>query len=179
MFCYLWRRKTEQNCNFKYMLQSGYSPLEWKQDRDFSIAKFRLAASPRREKSMANILLIDDNPELRDILRKHLETHGHRVTAARNGDEGLALLAGSGFDIVLTDILMPQRDGVEVLREAKRRWPDLPVIAISGGGWIGATELLGMAERLGADKVLQKPVRRDDLIAAVDAALQANLRRQA
>jgi CheY-like chemotaxis protein len=128
---------------------------------------------------MAQILVIDDNPEFRHILRQHLEANGHAVTVAENGEQGLTLLGQGTFGIVLTDILMPQRDGVEVLREAKKRWPDLPIIAISGGGWIGATELLGMAERLGADRVLQKPVRRDDLISAVDAALQANLRRKA
>jgi len=126
---------------------------------------------------MAHILVIDDNPEFREILRAHLEGHSHRVTLAENGDRGLAVLDGGGIDMVLTDILMPQRDGVEVLRAAKKRWPDLPVIAISGGGWIGASELLSMAERLGADQVLQKPVRRDDLIAAVDSALKANLRK--
>jgi CheY-like chemotaxis protein len=128
---------------------------------------------------MASILVIDDNPEFREILRIHLEASGHRTVLANNGEQGLVLLEREAIDIVLTDILMPQRDGVEVLREAKRRWPGLPVIAISGGGWIGATELLGMAERLGADQVLQKPVRRDDLIRAVDEALTANLKKQA
>jgi len=128
---------------------------------------------------MAYILVIDDNPEFRDILRSHLEANGHRTLLASDGEQGLALLERETVDIVLTDILMPQRDGVEVLREAKRRWPGLPVIAISGGGWIKATELLGMAEKLGADQVLQKPVRRDDLIRAVDDALQANLRKPA
>lgn len=128
---------------------------------------------------MACILVIDDNPEFRDILRTHLEANGHRTVLAGNGEQGLTLLKRGGIDIVLTDILMPQRDGVEVLREAKRRWPGLPVIAISGGGWIGANELLGMAERLGADNILQKPVRRDDLIRAVDEALAANLKKQA
>lgn len=126
---------------------------------------------------MAHILVIDDNAEFREILRAHLEANGHQVALAENGDRGLAVLDRGGIDIVLTDILMPQRDGVEVLRAAKQRWPDLPVIAISGGGWIGAGELLGMAERLGADLVLQKPVRRDDLISAVDAALRENLRK--
>lgn len=128
---------------------------------------------------MAHVLVIDDNPELRSILRAHLEANGHHVELAENGDAGLAVLDTlQTIDIVLTDILMPQRDGVEVLRSVKKRWPELPVIAISGGGWIGAGELLSMAERLGADQVLQKPVRRDDLIRAVDAALQANLRKR-
>lgn len=128
---------------------------------------------------MASILVIDDNPEFREILRIHLEANGHRTVLASNGEQGLQLLEREAVDIVLTDILMPQRDGVEVLREAKRRWPALPVIAISGGGWIGANELLTMAEKLGADQVLQKPVRRDDLIRAVDEALSANLKKQA
>lgn len=128
---------------------------------------------------MASILVIDDNPEFRDILRVHLEANGHRTFLAGDGDQGLALLERETVDIVLTDILMPQRDGLEVLREAKRRWPGLPVIAISGGGWIGAHELLGMAERLGADTILQKPVRREDLLSAVDDALAANLKKQA
>jgi CheY-like chemotaxis protein len=128
---------------------------------------------------MARILVIDDNPELRVILRTHLETRGHAVLSAADGDAGLAVLDAETVDIVLTDILMPQRDGVEVLRTVKKRWPDLPVIAISGGGWIGATELLGMAERLGADQVLTKPVRRDDLLRAVDTALAEALPRRA
>lgn len=128
---------------------------------------------------MACILVIDDNPEFRDILRAHLEANGHRTMLAGDGEQGLALLEREAIDIVLTDILMPQRDGLEVLREARRRWPGLPVIAISGGGWIKATELLSMAERLGADNVLQKPVRRDDLIRAVEDALAANLKKQA
>lgn len=128
---------------------------------------------------MAYILVIDDNPEFRDILRSHLEANGHRTVLAGDGEQGLALLEREAIDMVLTDILMPQRDGLEVLREARRRWPGLPVIAISGGGWIKATELLGMAERLGADNVLQKPVRRDDLIRAVEDALAANLKKQA
>lgn len=128
---------------------------------------------------MARILVIDDNPELRVILRTHLENHGHTVLSAADGDAGLTVLATETVDIVLTDILMPHRDGVEVLRTVKKRWPALPVIAISGGGWIGAEELLGMAERLGADQVLSKPVRRDDLLRAVDTALVDVLRRRA
>lgn len=127
---------------------------------------------------MACLLVVDDNPEFREILRAHLEAIGHRTVLADNGEQGLAILERGGIDMVLTDILMPKRDGIEVLREAKRRWPSLPVVAISGGGWIGANELLGMAERLGADQVLQKPVRRDALIKAVDEALQASLKKQ-
>lgn len=122
---------------------------------------------------MARILVIDDNPEFRGILHSHLTSQGYTVLEAGNGDQGIALLeTHADIDIVLTDILMPQRDGVEVLRTVKRRWPHLPVIALSGGGWIGAEELLGMAERLGADRVLQKPVTRETLLNAVTDALR-------
>lgn len=125
---------------------------------------------------MPRILVIDDNAEFGRILQAHLTAHGHKVVTAKDGEQGLALIEQESFDIVLTDILMPQRDGIEVLRQVKQRWPGLPVIAVSGGGWIKAGDLLEMAERLGADRVLQKPVRRDDLLAAVDALLKDVLR---
>lgn len=121
---------------------------------------------------MARILVIDDNPEFRIILETHLSSAGHDVVSAGDGDAGIALLEErADIDLVLTDILMPQRDGVEVLRTVKRRWPALSVIALSGGGWIGAGELLGMAERLGADQVLQKPVAREMLLRIVAETL--------
>lgn len=121
---------------------------------------------------MARILVIDDNPEFRTILETHLNSAGHDVLSASDGEDGLAAIEQhSDIDLVLTDILMPQRDGVEVLRMVKRRWPELPVIALSGGGWIGAEQLLGMAERLGADHVLQKPVTRETLLGVVNDAL--------
>ncbi|MFN4164581.1 MAG: response regulator [Ferrovibrio sp.] len=125
---------------------------------------------------MPRILVVDDNAEFGRILQAHLTAHGHEVVAAKDGEQGLALIERETFDIVLTDILMPQRDGIEVLRQVKQRWPSLPVIAVSGGGWIKAGDLLEMADRLGADRVLQKPVRRDDLLAAVDAVLKDVLR---
>lgn len=123
---------------------------------------------------MARILVIDDNPEFRVILQTHLGSAGHETLTAADGDAGIALLEDqhASIDVVVTDILMPQRDGVEVLRAVKRRWPHLPVIALSGGGWIGAEELLGMAERLGADQVLQKPVTRETLLRVVEDALR-------
>lgn len=126
---------------------------------------------------MPRILVIDDNAEFRQILRIHLEANGHEVAMAEDGETGLAQLERQIFDLVLTDILMPRSDGIEILRHVKKRWPDLPVIAVSGGGWITAEELLGMAERLGADRVLQKPVRRSDLLQAVDAILAEFLKR--
>ena len=128
---------------------------------------------------MPGLLVVEDDSSVRSTVVTFLELEGFTVDSVGSTREALSRLGNNRYDIVLTDILMPQRDGVEVLREVKRRWPGLPVIAISGGGWIGANELLGMAERLGADNILQKPVRRDDLIRAVDDALAANLKKQA
>lgn len=125
---------------------------------------------------MPRILVIDDNVEFCSILQAHLTTNGHRVETTQDGDHGLHLLEDGRFDLVLTDILMPQRDGIEILRQVKQRWPALPVIAVSGGGWLAAEDLLAMAERLGADRVMQKPVRREDLLNAVDAVLREVLR---
>ncbi|WP_300296792.1 response regulator [Ferrovibrio sp.] len=125
---------------------------------------------------MPRILVIDDNAEFCSILQAHLTTNGHRVEITQDGDHGLRLLEDGRFDLVLTDILMPQRDGIEILRQVKQRWPALPVIAVSGGGWLAAEDLLAMAGRLGADRVMQKPVRREDLLNAVDAVLREVLR---
>lgn len=72
---------------------------------------------------------------------------------------------------------MPEVDGIEVLRMVKRRWPGLPVIAVSGGGQIAARDLLEMVDHLGADRVLQKPVRREDLLKAIDTLLDELLDR--
>lgn len=126
---------------------------------------------------MARVLIIDDNTEFCAILQTHLETAGHAVATASRARTGLEMLEQQSFDLLLTDILMPEVDGIEVLRIVKRRWPGLPVIAVSGGGQIAARDLLEMVDHLGADRVLQKPVRREDLLAAIDTLLDELLDR--
>ena len=121
---------------------------------------------------MALILVIDDEQMLRRTLRALLERAGHTVVEAEDGDQGLAQFDVQMPDLVLTDIIMPNREGVETIGELRRRAPKTPIIAMSGGGSRGGDLFLTLAEQLGASATLTKPIRQAELIAAVDAALQ-------
>ncbi len=120
---------------------------------------------------MARILIIDDEDELRSMLRQMLEQAGHQVTEAVNGAEGIQLYEQDTHDLIITDIIMPEKEGVETIIALRRTDPDLPIIAISGGGRLEATDFLPMAGKLGARRTLSKPFRRDQLLEAVDECL--------
>jgi len=120
---------------------------------------------------MARILIIDDEDELRSMLRRMLEQAGHEVTEAVNGAEGIELYERDRPDLIITDIIMPEKEGVETIIALRRADPDLPIIAISGGGRLEATDFLPMARKLGARRTLSKPFRRDQLLEAVDECL--------
>ncbi len=116
---------------------------------------------------MARILIIDDEDELRSMLRRMLEQVGHEVTEAVNGTEGIQSYEQDRPDLIITDIIMPEKEGVETIIALRRADPDLPIIAISGGGRLEATDFLTMAKKLGARHTLSKPFRRDQLLEAV------------
>lgn len=120
---------------------------------------------------MARILVIDDEQMLRRTLRLILERAGHVVYEAEDGNQGLAQFQQERPDLVLTDIIMPNREGAETIGEMRRQAPDLPIIAMSGGGSRGGELFLSLAQKLGASATLQKPIRQADLIAAIDACL--------
>ncbi len=120
---------------------------------------------------MARILIIDDEDELRSMLRRMLEQVGHEVTEAVNGTEGIQSYEQDRPDLIITDIIMPEKEGVETIIALRRADPDLPIIAISGGGRLEATDFLTMARKLGARRTLSKPFRRDQLLEAVDECL--------
>lgn len=122
---------------------------------------------------MAQILVIDDEEMLRRTLRALLERAGHTVVEAEDGNQGLAQFKVQQPDLVLTDIIMPNREGVETIGEMRRQAPHLPIIAMSGGGSRGGDLFLTLAEKLGASATLAKPIRQAELIAAVDAALKS------
>jgi DNA-binding response OmpR family regulator len=117
---------------------------------------------------MACILLIEDDDPLRTVLWETLTSHGHAVTEARNGREGLALQAARAFDLLILDILMPERDGLEVLQELRGRISGLKIIVISGGGRGAALLYLDLAALLGAHRTLQKPFTGRTLLQAID-----------
>jgi len=116
---------------------------------------------------MARILIIDDDPQMRPTLRRILESAGHMVLEATNGAEGLAAFKSHTPDVVVTDIIMPEKEGIETILALRRLAPNLGIIAVSGGGLAGNADFLTIAEKLGADLSLQKPIRAVDLIAAV------------
>lgn len=120
---------------------------------------------------MARILIIDDEEELRRIMRTVLERDGHEVLEARNAIEGLRQYDDATVDLVVTDIMMPESDGFEAIIALRRDFPSVKIIAVSGGGRVGDTNYLVLAERLGANRILAKPFQREQLLAAVRACL--------
>lgn len=120
---------------------------------------------------MAEILIIDDEPGILGVLRKILETAGHTVTDAPNGEVALRQFEGKPADLVITDIFMPEMDGIEFLVHLRTTFPDARVLAMSGGGLLSRDQALSDASLLGADQILQKPFNREDLLEAVDRIL--------
>jgi CheY-like chemotaxis protein len=120
---------------------------------------------------MAHILVIDDEEMARFTVRDFLEGAGHQVTEAINGDDGVALQLVHAFDLVITDMIMPKKEGVETVIELKQANPDQKIIAISGGGRTRNMDFLQMAEQFGADRILAKPFTEDELLESVDTCL--------
>lgn len=120
---------------------------------------------------MAKILLIDDEVDLRQTLRLFLEQAGHTVVEADNGDEGIALHRSESPDLVITDLIMPGKEGIETILAMRRTDVTTPIIAISGGGRLELTDFLQAARKLGAAYTLKKPFRREQLLEAVDKSL--------
>jgi len=123
---------------------------------------------------MARILLIDDDPMVRHTIRHILIAEGHDVTIAQEGKTALELFRSSFFDLVVTDIIMPEKDGIEIIKEMRGMRGTVRILAISGGGRIGNTDFLKIAEKLGADAVIAKPFDPDDLIQRIDFCLQSH-----
>ncbi len=103
------------------------------------------------------ILVIDDDADLLSLMREALEEAGATVVSAPDGLAGLRAVAAEPPDVVVTDILMPTKEGIATIIEMKRLYPDVKIIAISGGGRLGPVDFLDLAKRLGADAALSKP----------------------
>ena len=122
---------------------------------------------------MANILIIDDDDQFREMLRQMLERAGYEVVEASDGKEGLKLFRENQVDLVITDIFMPEKEGLEVIMEFRRNFPDKKIIAISGGyRKITPEESLKMAEAFGAKYTFKKPVDRQALLDAIKELLE-------
>jgi CheY-like chemotaxis protein len=121
---------------------------------------------------VARILIIDDEDQPRRMLQQVLIRVGYEVVEARDGNEGLQLFRASPTDLIITDILMPEKEGLETIIDLRREFPAVKIIAISGGGRTGNLNFLEVAKRLGAQRTLQKPFELQEMIAAVRDLLQ-------
>jgi len=120
---------------------------------------------------MGSILLVDDEPALLHGIGRYLTGLGHEVTSAANGREAIEALARTTPDVLITDINMPDMDGIELLNALRARESRLPVIAMSGGGHFDKRLLLASARMLGAVFTLEKPFELDELRRLVEQAL--------
>jgi DNA-binding response OmpR family regulator len=119
---------------------------------------------------MASVLIVDDQDMVRKTLRLALESEGLDVREAVDGDEALRLYRTSPADVVVTDIVMPNKEGIETIFELRRSAPRVKIIAMSGRDTV---DFLDMARKLGADHVLRKPFEMRVLIALVQSCLDA------
>ena len=122
---------------------------------------------------MARILIIDDEPMVRQQLADGLQAAGHEILTAVDGLDALNEVHQAAPDLIISDILMPNADGIELLMSLRQEKCQIPVIAISGGGRYGDTAFLGTARVLGAARTMIKPFRIEDLLAAIDELLAA------
>lgn len=119
------------------------------------------------ENDARRILIIEDDFDLASIIRVALETCGYDVSIATNGRRALALQRARPADIVVTDIFMPEMDGIETIEALQKEFPRIPIIVMSAGAKAGQVDYLRVARMLGAAKCLRKPFDLADLIAAV------------
>jgi DNA-binding response OmpR family regulator len=125
-----------------------------------------------QEPAMRRILIVDDDPHIRQAMRAWLDQHGFRVSVADGGINGLAVLDGSAFDLMIVDVFMPDMRGFESIRMFHRRAPTVPLIAISGYAFSTTEpEFLRMATRLGAARCMRKPFKPATLLAVIDECL--------
>ncbi len=117
---------------------------------------------------MARILIIDDDDQVRKMLRLTLNAAGFDVVEAQDGKIAMKLFHQDPLDLVITDLIMPEKEGIETIIELKRDFPKVPIIAISGGGRIDPNDYLVLAKKLGAQITLEKPFSRKDIINAVN-----------
>jgi len=121
------------------------------------------------------ILIIDDEEMMRDTIAMMLEDGDFEIRGAADGNIGLRELETYRPDLVITDIIMPNKEGIETILEIRRKWPDLPIIAISGGGRTSNMDFLEAAKKFGANETLHKPFTVDEIVAAVCRLLGADV----
>lgn len=118
------------------------------------------------------ILVIEDDDSLRHMLVRALREEGYEVADAKDGTRGMRLYHERPIDLIITDIFMPQKDGLELIMELRRRSPPPPIIAISGGGQQKDLQMLDIAQKLGATHTIEKPFDLTELVELVNRLLR-------
>ena len=114
-----------------------------------------------------HILVIDDNEDVRTLIQLALQAEGFDVSVASNGHDGMSLLRKRFANVVVTDILMPEQDGIETITELRRDFPDVKIIAISGALSATGFDYLRVPVQLGAARILRKPFDIQELVGAI------------
>lgn len=121
---------------------------------------------------MYDILVVDDEPMIREGLKVALEMEGHKAMIASDGNEAIRIAEEKKPHLIITDIIMPESDGIEVITTVKEKNPKIKILAISGGGRISANDYLNIAKQLGASGVLAKPFSTEELICEINKLFQ-------
>jgi CheY-like chemotaxis protein len=122
---------------------------------------------------MPKILVADDDADVRRVLQLFLERAGYEVTVVDNGNAAVATYAADPHDLVITDIVMPEKEGIETIAELRVLNPEVPIVAISGGGRIGAHDYLSWVRRCGVEHTFIKPIDRAALLEVVEQIVGA------
>jgi CheY-like chemotaxis protein len=121
---------------------------------------------------MALILIIDDEPQIRSMLKLMLERDGYEVAEAPDGIEGIRTYRQNPADLIITDLIMPNKDGIGVIIDLKKEFPNVKIIAMSGGGLNKPEGYLKGAKKLGAACTLTKPIDRGEMLRAIKDVLK-------
>lgn len=123
---------------------------------------------------MASILLVEDDEQLRPMLKIVLQEAGHEVQEARNGEEALAMYSVKPTDVVITDLVMPEKEGLETIIELRRTYSDVKIIAMSGGDRTGVQNNLELARKFGANHILTKPFSNQEILNGIEMVISSD-----
>jgi CheY-like chemotaxis protein len=117
------------------------------------------------------ILVVDDDPDVRLVLRRMLESGGYEIGEARHGREAVETANERAYDVLITDLIMPEQEGIETIQTFHQIYPNIKIIAISGAY---GSDYLRIAKHLGADEVMQKPLRLDTVLSMVSRLIRGS-----
>ena len=121
---------------------------------------------------MAKILIVEDDDEVRDVLKTLLQEEGHELFEASDGNQAIEQFRQTPADLVILDIVLPDKEGLETIIDLRRTHPNVKIMAMSGGGRTSPQDYLDMAKRLGAVEVIAKPFSIDDFLRCVNLTLK-------